>query len=127
MHDSFLYPQGYKLDQDNARIYLPKIGFVRYKKSRSVEGTLKNVTISRYCHKWYASMQVEIDVPEKVHTSTTVLAIDVGIAKFAMCSDGTEIKPLNSFRKHERRLAFLQRRLSRKKKYSKNWNIDKIF
>jgi len=125
MHDSFLYPQGYKLDQDNARIYLPKIGFVRYKKSRLVEGTLKNVTVSKHCHKWYAALQVEIDEPEKVHTSTTVLAIDVGIATFAMCSDGTEIKPLNSFRKHERRLAFLQRRLSRKEKYSKNWNRQK--
>ena len=122
MHGSFLYPQGYKLDQDNARIYLPKIGFVRYKKSRLVEGTLKNVTVSKHCRKWYVSLQVEIDEPEKVHMSTAVLGIDVGIATFAMCSDGTQIKPLNSFRKHEHRLAFLQRRLSRKKKYSKNWN-----
>jgi len=35
LRDSFSYPQGHKLEQNNARIYLPKIGWIRYRKSIS--------------------------------------------------------------------------------------------
>ena len=121
VRDSFLYPQGHKLEQQNARIYLPKLGYMRYRKSHVVEGSPRNVTVSRCCGKWYVSIQVELEVPEPRHTSSSILGIDVGIAKFAVCSDGTQILPLNSFRKHEHRLAFLQRGLARKKKFSQNW------
>jgi putative transposase len=125
MHDSFLYPQGHRLEQQSARVYLPKIGWVCYRKSQSIEGMPKNVTVSRRCGKWYVSIQVEQDVQRPEHKSRAVLGIDVGIAKFAMCSDGNVIMPLNSFRKHEKRLVFLQRRLSRKKKFSNNWAKQK--
>ncbi|HHU93722.1 MAG TPA: helix-turn-helix domain-containing protein, partial [Alcaligenaceae bacterium] len=36
--DSFRYPQGCKLDQENSRIFLPKLGWVRYRNSRDVLG-----------------------------------------------------------------------------------------
>ena len=39
VRDSFRYPQGVKLDQDN--VYLPKIGWVRFRKSREIEGEIK--------------------------------------------------------------------------------------
>nr|MDJ0535139.1 transposase [Xenococcaceae cyanobacterium MO_207.B15] len=35
--DSFRYPQGFKIDNDNGRVFLPKIGWVRYNKSQQVE------------------------------------------------------------------------------------------
>lgn len=34
VHEAFRYPQGFKLDEGNSRIFLPKIGCVRYRKSR---------------------------------------------------------------------------------------------
>ena len=121
IRDSFSYPQGHKLEQNNARIYLPKIGWMRYRKSSNVEGLPKNITVSRQYGKWYVSIQVEMHVPEPCNKSNSVVGIDLGIAKFAMCSDGAEILPLNSFKKHEHRLAFLQRGLARKIKFSRNW------
>jgi putative transposase len=48
------------------------------------------------------------------------VGIDVGIARFATLSDGTFVAPLNSFKKHEQRLAKYQRRMSRKTKFSNN-------
>ena len=45
-HDAFRYPQGFRLDEDNSRIFLPKIGYVRYRNSRRIEGTPKQVTVS---------------------------------------------------------------------------------
>jgi len=48
MGDSFRYPdpKQIKLDQGNARLFLPKLGWLRYRNSRQVLGTVKNVTVS---------------------------------------------------------------------------------
>jgi len=121
MGGSFLYPQGHKVEQNNARIYLPKIGWVRYRSTKTIEGLVKNVVVSRHCGKWYIAVQVEREIQKPDHTSSSAIGIDVGIAKFATCSHGMVIGPLNSFKRHEQRLAFLQRGLARKIKFSQNW------
>lgn len=120
-HSSFRFPQGFKLDQLNNRIFLPKLGYMRYRNSRKVEGVIKNMTISLVANKWYVSIQTEREVPDPIHPSTSVIGIDVGIARFATLSDGSFIAPLNSFKKHEVRLARYQRAMSRKVKFSQNW------
>jgi putative transposase len=45
--DSFRYPQGVKLDRASSRIFLPKPGWLHYRNSRDVLGTVKNVTVSQ--------------------------------------------------------------------------------
>ena len=45
--ESIRFPQGCKLEQHNNRLYLPKIGWVRYRNSRNVVGEIKNVTVSK--------------------------------------------------------------------------------
>jgi putative transposase len=125
VHDAFRYPQGFKLDEDNARIFLPKIGWVRYHKSRGTEGTPKQVTVSLSAGKWYVSIQTEREVDCQQHTSQSVIGIDMGIASFATFSDGNSLQPLNSFRKHEKKLATLQHVLAKKVKFSENWRKQK--
>lgn len=66
LHDAFRYPQGFKLDESNSRIFLPKIGWIRYRNSRKIEGTPKQVTVSLSAGKWYVSIQTEREVPEPV-------------------------------------------------------------
>ena len=122
--DSFRYPQHFKVEQKNSRVYLPKIGWVPYISSRNIDGKPKNLTISN-CNKWYVSIQVEIEKDYPKHNSESIVGIDLGIAKFATISNGEEVKPLNSFRKQEKKLAFLQKRLSRKQKFSNNWKKHK--
>ncbi|MCF7333906.1 transposase, partial [Escherichia coli] len=46
-NDAFRYPQGVKLDQENSRIFLPKLGWMRYRNNRQVTGVVKNVTVSQ--------------------------------------------------------------------------------
>ena len=121
VHNSFRYPQGFKLDEKNSRIYLPKIGWVRYRNSRSIEGTPKQVTVSLYAGKWFVSVQTEREIENPVHPSASVVGIDMGITNFVTMSDGTALASVNSFRKHQRKLAKLQRSLSRKTKFSANW------
>ena len=71
--DRFRYPQGYKLDQANSRIFLPKLGWIRYRNSREVQGVVKNVTVSGRHGKWFMSIQAEREVDTPVHPSTTAV------------------------------------------------------
>ena len=119
--DSFRYPQGFKLDQVNSRIFLPKLGWIRYRNSRDVLGEVKNVTVRQSCGKWFVSIQTGREVVHPLPTATTAIGIDVGIARFATMSDASFLEPLNSFKKHQQRLAKYQRRMSRKVKFSNNW------
>ena len=121
VHDAFRYPQGFKLDESNSRIFLPKIGWVRYRKSRKTEGTPKQVTVSLSAGTWFVSIQTEREVPHSVHISQSAVGIDMGVACFATLSDGSSIKPLNSFRKYEKKLAKLQRKMAKRVKFSANW------
>lgn len=124
-NDAFRYPQGVKLDQENSRIFLPKLGWMRYRNSRQVTGVVKNVTVSQSCGKWYISIQTESEVSTPVHPSASMVGLDAGVAKLATLSDGTVFEPVNSFQKNQKKLARLQRQLSRKVKFSNNWQKQK--
>ncbi|HCJ9617244.1 TPA: transposase [Escherichia coli] len=124
-NDAFRYPQGVKLDQENSRIFLPKLGWMRYRNSRQVTGVVKNVTVSQPCGKWYISIQTESEVSTPVHPSASMVGLDAGVAKLATLSDGTVFEPVNSFQKNQKKLARLQRQLSRKVKFSNNWQKQK--
>ena len=103
--DSFRYPdpKQLKLDQANSRLFLPKLGWLRYRNSREVLGTVKIITVSQSCGKWYVSIQTEREVEQPISQGGAV-GIDVGIARFATLSDGTFYAPLNSFKRHQDRL-----------------------
>jgi len=131
-HDSFRYPDAkqFKIDQANSRIFLPKLGWLRYRNSRGILGAAKNITVSANGGKWFASIQTEREVEQQRHPATSIVGIDVGISRFATLSDESYIKPLNTFRKHEIQLAKYQRRMSHIKKhsskeYSSNWKKAK--
>ena len=123
--DSFRYPQGFKVEEANNRIYLPKIGWVRYRNSRALRGIAKNITISRKADRWFASIQTEFEVEEPIHASTSQVGVDLGVVRFATISDGTFVEPLNALKKREYRLGRYSRSMARKKKFSSNWKKAK--
>ncbi|ELQ8316606.1 transposase [Pseudomonas aeruginosa] len=126
LHDSFRYPDSkqFKLDQGNSRIFLPKLGWLRYRNSRQVLGTLKNVTVSLSAGHWYVSIQTEREVAVPLHAAPLAVGIDLGVVRFATLWDGereTVLEPLNTFARHQHRLAKAQRQMARKTKHSRNW------
>jgi putative transposase len=125
--DSFRYPdpKQIKLDQVNSRIFLPKLGWIGYRNSREVLGVVKNVTVSGKQGKWFISVQTEREIEAPLHPSSTIVGIDMGIARFATLSDGSYLAPLNSFKRQEKALAKAQRAISRKQKFSNNWKKAK--
>ena len=118
--ESFRFPQGCKLEQHNSRIWLPKIGWVRYRNSCNVSGSLKNVTVSQKCGKWYVSIQTELE-QEIPATKGGEIGIDMGVVRFATLSDGTFFEPVNAFKTLKGKLAKLQKQFKHKTKFSKNW------
>lgn len=124
-HDSFRYPQGFKVDQAKSKVFLPKIGWISYRNSRKIVGEAKNITVSRKGKYWYISIQTEYEAELMPHQSTSIVGIDMGVIQFATLSNGTVYAPLNSFKSKAEKLAKLQRKLKHKKKGSRNWKKAK--
>jgi len=124
--DSFRYPdpKQIKLDQANSRLFLPKLGWLRYRNSREVLGAVKNITVSQSCGRWFVSIQTEREIEQPIPQGGAV-GIDMGIARFATLSDGTFYAPLNSFKRHETALRKTQQAMSRKQQFSNNWKKAK--
>lgn len=125
MSDSFRFPQGFKIEQHNNRIFLPKLGWIRYRNNREILGVAKNITLSQKGSKWYVSIQTEREIEQVCHSSTSMVGVDVGIARFATLSNGRVFEAMNSFKQKQARLARYQRALSRKIKFSSNWKKQK--
>jgi len=119
--DSFRFPQGTQLEQSHDRIYLPKLGWMRYRNSRAVPGEVRNATVSLSAGRWFVSIQTRQQDAPTVNPARTAIGIDMGVARFAMLSDGAVYEPLDSFKRHQRRLAHYQRMMSRRSKFGKNW------
>ena len=106
---------------DGNRIRIPKIGWLKFRKSREMVGTVKNVTLRKESTGWFVSIHTEREVETPVHPSTSEIGIDVGVTRFATFSDGSYIEPINAFKSLQNRLAKVQRSMSRKQKFSNNW------
>jgi putative transposase len=126
-HDAFRYPdpKQFALDDRHGRVKLPKLGWVRYRASRAVAGTPKQLTISREGEHWFVSIQTEQEVEAPVHPSSTAVGIDVGVAKFAALSTGKTYAPVSAYRRYQEKVARALRALARKEKFGKNWKRQK--
>lgn len=116
---SFTFPQGFKIQ--GTRIFLPKIGWLKARKSREIVGKPKNVTVSRQGEHWFVSIQVEIELPEPVHPSPAMVGVDMGVKRLFTLSTGDFAEPIevNGWQKKIKRL---QKRLAKKVKFSYNWH-----
>ncbi|MGE6480291.1 RNA-guided endonuclease InsQ/TnpB family protein [Psychrobacter namhaensis] len=105
------------------RINLPNgVGLVKFRKSQDIIGTIKNVTISKKSGHWYVSFGCERELTENPrHPATSAIGLDMGITKLLTTSNGETIKPKNSFKANQVKLAKLQRGLAKKVTFSQNW------
>jgi len=112
--------------KDN-KVKLPKLGFIKFAKSREVTGIIKNATISQTpSGKYFISILCEVPEPMKLPKSELNIGIDLGIKEFAITSEAEIIDNPKYYRKYEDKLVKLQRKLSKKQKGSKNRNKIRI-
>jgi putative transposase len=118
-YDSFSYPQmGFKLE--NGLLKLSKIGDIKIKLHRPIEGKIKRLTVRRSATgKWFACFSVEQeDLPKPEWKDGLMVGIDVGLESFATLSNGEKIPNPRFFREEEKELARVQRKLSKAPKGS---------
>ncbi len=118
---SITYPQ-YKQEIYPNRLYVSKIGMLKIKLHRKVEGQIKTLTIKKENDEWYAIFSCENIPIEKVNNNfkSEVEGLDVGIKKFLVCSNGKEFDNPKFLKRSEKKLKRLNRQHSKKKKDSKN-------
>jgi len=118
-YKSMTYPQsGFKVEGDT--LVLSKIGSMRIRLHRPIGGDVKTLTVKRMpSGKWFAVFCCEVEA-QPMEKPFGEVGIDLGLECFATLSDGTRIENPRYYRSSERRLAHLQRSLSRKEKGSRN-------
>lgn len=121
--DSIRYPQAFKVDEARRLMYLPKIGWIPYHRSRFLTGIPKSITVSRKADGWYASVLTEQEETASLtHPKAgDEVGLDAGVKQTATLSDGTVYSPLNALKKKLDQLRKLQRQLSHKTPFSNNW------
>jgi putative transposase len=122
---------GFKIDCEHSTITFSKIGTVPFFMHRPYEGTVKGVLITRSGDTWYVIIQAEREASEPKKEGRSV-GIDVGLTSFAVDSDGTAIENPRFFEQSKEKIKKLQRSLSRKKRFSKNWmkvkaKLEKVY
>jgi len=126
---SLLFPQFKENPVTNRHIKLPKLGEIPINLHRPIPTgfVVKQVRILRKADKWYASisLQCDVSVPDPIPHGHPI-GVDVGLEKFLATSDGVLVKPPKFFKQLQSRLKVLQRRLSRKKKRSKNYEKQRL-
>ncbi|KKM70559.1 hypothetical protein LCGC14_1439510 [marine sediment metagenome] len=117
--NSISIPQFFKI-ADN-KLYIPKlktaIPIILHRKSI---GNIKSISITKTpSGKYYLNVLVEREM-NKLSSNKNAVALDMGLMTFAKLSNGEEIKNLRFYKKAEKRVKKIQKKLSKKQKGSNN-------
>jgi len=122
---TFTYNQsGFKLINNGKRcqnLHLSKIGNIPIRCHRNIKGNIKQITIKKESSgKWFASIIAEQRITTIKKPIKKIIGIDLGLENLVYDSEGNRVENPRHLNKHSKKLTLLQRRLSKKKKSSKN-------
>jgi len=123
-YSSFCFPQsGFSIVGNELK--LAKVGSIRIKQHRAIEGSIKTCTLTRDASgNWYVCLSCEIEAKALPQNDKSV-GIDVGLESFATLSTGGIISNPRFFKKEEKALAKAQRRASNEEKGTKEYKKRK--
>lgn len=116
------------LDQENKKIRIPKVGWIKFKDKSEFSGLTKinNITISKSSSgKYFASISAEVDIKAFAKTKKSC-GVDLGLKDFCILNDGTKFDNPRFLVNNEKRLRLLQKSLSRKVYGSKNYEKARV-
>lgn len=115
-----------EIDFEKGQIKLPKLKWIKCKTHRKFTGKILSVTISQVpSGKYYVSLNVECE-HEELPKANNSIGLDLGISDLLITSNGQTFENNKLTYKYEKKLAKLQRQLSKKQKGSKNFNKQRI-
>lgn len=113
------------------RVGLPKIGSLKYRKSREIEGEIRSCTISKAPNGEYSiSFLCCIEIPDPISPKDQI-GIDRGVVHTlafsnAACGHSFRDLPVDRITILEDQIAYLQKKLASKNKFSNNWRKLKL-
>jgi putative transposase len=127
---SFRFPEGSKMELEKlnrrkSRVKLPKLGWVKFRASRSMEGvTIRSATLIREGEHWLVSFLVDdgVATPAEHASPGTAVGVDRGVVVAVATSAGDLFDRVFTTPSERRRALRLQRQLSRTAKSSANRN-----
>ena len=119
-YDSFTYPQtgNGSVRFNGKKICLSKIGAIRIKKHREIEGRIKTATVKREGKHWYIIFSCDGVLAKPLPPSDKEVGIDLGLTHFATFSDGSTVKNPRHLKKSLIKLKAAQQKLAKKKRGS---------
>ena len=115
------------LDFINKHIKLPKLGLVKVRDKQIPQGRILNATISQEPNGHYYCSLCCTDIEFEQYPKTNKnVGIDLGLVDFAILSDGIKIENPQFYEQSEKKLAKLQRELSRKTIGSARWEKARL-
>ena len=115
---------GFKLDQENKKLNLSKIGNIKIKLHRKVEGNIKQITIKKSIGKWYVSIVTNAII--KKECGNKEIGIDLGINNYLFDSEGNSVEHPKTLENNLSKLKIAYRNLSKKKRGSNNRKKAKL-
>jgi putative transposase len=103
----------FAVDAANGRLRFPKVGWLRYRASRPIEGRPITVTLRAEAEGWYVSIACAFE-PKALERGTKACGIDRGVANFAAFNTGQRIAPRDAHKRAVQRLRRYQRAVARK-------------
>ena len=112
---------------DDSHVKLPKLGKTKCRITQRIEGRILNATIKRVPSGKYYVVICCTDVPEPEMPAgeNEILGIDAGLHDLMVRSDGVKVPNNRHLKAAEKKLRREQRKLSRRKKGSANWQKQK--
>jgi len=118
---SFRIPQ--RVVVENDKVYVPKIGWIKIRQSREIDGETKSATFKRTATgRWFVTLVSEFELTEclpKV-TPEQVYGGDLGLNTYLTLSDGTDIQAPKFYRRYAKKLRRAQQKMCRRVKGSRN-------
>jgi len=119
--------RGLRVDFDSCCVILPKIKSVKCVFHRTFDGKIKQATISKSpSGKYHISILVEVEDQPKPPSTKLEIGIDLGLKDLMILSNGIKFKhPESMLTKAKLALKKQQKKLSRKSRGSKNYNLQR--
>ncbi len=132
-YKSITYPQdnsSFSIEANNKKktkyLHVSRLGRLSMEMHRNIKGKIKTMTIKKEGKLYYAVFTAIQDITPPKIENTNLMGIDLGLNSFITLSDGTKIAKPKFFKKKAKKIALWQKRLAKRKKFSKRREKAKL-
>jgi len=116
--NSIEFPQNVIVEE--GRIWLPKLGYVNYHKSRDLDGIIKSTVVTKDIDGWYTCLSCECErnllSSSDNQRGRPAVGLDMGVVHFLTTSDGKVVENPQWLNQYSRDLRLAQCSVARRKR-----------